>query len=157
MLIFCTKLDLLMNNAIITLLLRNSKIMCSLEFFLDKIMAKILLIEDDEIISGMYKTKLVQDGYELVLASNGIDALEMVEVEKPDIILLDIIMPGLDGFSVLEDFRQNKKITVPIIMLTNLGTDEDKKKGEDLGATGYLIKSNLTPGQVSLEVKKYLQ
>jgi len=120
-------------------------------------MAKILLIEDDEMISGMYKTKLLQDGYEIALAPNGIDAINMVEAEKPDLILLDIIMPGLDGFSVLEDFRQNKKITVPIILLTNLGTDEDKKKGEDLGATGYLIKSSLTPGQVSLEVKKYLQ
>jgi len=120
-------------------------------------MAKILIAEDDEIFSGMYKTKLTQDKYEIVTAMNGIDALEMVDKEKPDLILLDIMMPGLDGFSVLEELRQNKKIKTPIVMLTNLGTDEDKQKGKDLGADGYLVKANLTPSEVSAEVKKYLK
>lgn len=108
-------------------------------------------------ISGMYKIKLTQEGYEVVLASNGVDAIEMVEREKPDLILLDVIMPGLDGFSVLEDFRQNKKLTTPIILLTNLGTDEDKKKGEAMGASSYLLKASMTPNEVSAEVKKYLK
>lgn len=119
-------------------------------------MIKILLVEDDEMISGMYKTKLTQDGYEIALAVNGIEAIEMVDKEKPDLILLDVIMPGVDGFSVLENFRQEKKIKTPIIMLTNLGTEEDRKKGETLGATGYLIKASLTPAQLSAEIKKYL-
>jgi len=108
-------------------------------------------------ISGMYKIKLAQDGYEVALAANGIEAIGMVEQEKPDLILLDVIMPGLDGFSVLEDFRQNKKLQTPIILLTNLGTDEDRKKGEEMGANGYLIKASLTPTDVSAEVKKYLK
>lgn len=119
-------------------------------------MVKILIVEDDEMISGMYKTKLAQDGYEVFLAANGIEAIKVTEKEKPDLIFLDIIMPGLDGFSVLEDFRQNKKLKTPIILLTNLGTDEDRKKGEDLGANAYLVKASLTPSDVSAEIKKYL-
>lgn len=118
-------------------------------------MAKILIIEDDEIISGMYKTKLEQDGYEVALVFNGIEAIERVEQENPDLILLDIVMPGLDGFSVLEDFRQNKKLTIPIIILTNLGTDEDRQKGKQMGASDYLVKASLTPSDISAEIKKY--
>lgn len=120
-------------------------------------MAKILLVEDDEIISGMYKVKLIQDGYEVALATNGVEAIEMVSQENPDLVLLDVIMPVLDGFSVLEDFRQNKKLQIPIILLTNLGTEDDRKKGEVMGANGYLVKASLTPSEVSAEVKKYLK
>ena len=118
---------------------------------------KVLIIEDDTMISSMYKTKLEQDGYTVIIANNGSEGLEKVKEENPDIILLDVIMPQLDGFTVLEEMRGNLGITVPIIMLTNLGTDEDMAKGDKLGATDYLVKSSLTPTQVSENVSKNLK
>ena len=119
---------------------------------------KILIVEDDKMISSMYETKLKQENFLVLTADNGQLGLEMAIKEKPDIILLDIILPQMDGFTILQELRYNKNMkTTPIIMLTNLGTDEDKKKGEKLGATDYLVKANLTPAQVSDVIKKYLK
>ena len=118
---------------------------------------KVLIIEDDNMISSMYRTKLEQDGYNVVIANNGAEGLDKVREAIPDIILLDVIMPQLDGFTVLKELRESMNITVPIVMLTNLGTEEDQKKGNDLGASDYLVKANLTPSQVSETVKKNLQ
>ena len=118
---------------------------------------KMLLVEDDKMISSMYETKLKQEGYIVVTAENGSSAIELAVQENPDIVLLDIILPQLDGFSVLQELRGNDKLKkTPIIMLTNLGTTEDKEKGAKLGATDYLVKANLTPGQVSEKIKEYL-
>jgi len=118
---------------------------------------KVLIVEDDNMISSMYRIKLEQDGYEVVVASNGSEGLEKAKSEKPDIVLLDIIMPQLDGFTVLEGMRGKLGIKVPIIMLTNLGTEEDRAKGEKLGATDYLVKASVTPAQVSEKVTKNLK
>ncbi|MDO8260634.1 MAG: response regulator [Candidatus Magasanikbacteria bacterium] len=118
---------------------------------------KVLIIEDDTMISSMYKTKLEQDGYAVVCADNGSEGLEKAKVENADIILLDVIMPQLDGFTVLEEMRGKMGIKVPIIMLTNLGTEEDRAKGEKLGATDYLVKASITPSQVSELVAKNLK
>jgi two-component system alkaline phosphatase synthesis response regulator PhoP len=119
---------------------------------------KILIIEDDNMISSMYKTKLTQDGYEVFVAANGAQGLDLAMQEHPDLILLDIILPQLDGFSVLQELKSNKASTkdIPVIMLTNLSTEEDKDKGAKFGATDYLVKASLTPSQVSDTVKKYL-
>ncbi len=77
---------------------------------------------------------------------------------KPDLILLDIIMPKLDGFSVLKSLKENSSTkSTPVILLTNLGQDEDIKKGNELGAAGYLVKANLTPGQVVEKIKEVLK
>jgi len=119
---------------------------------------KILLAEDDSVIGPMYETKLTQDGFSVVLAVDGATALEALNKEKFDLVLLDIIMPQLDGFSVLEEIRSNSKIkNMPVIMLTNLGTDEDIEKGKKMGVIDYLVKSSLTPTEVSLRVKKYFK
>jgi DNA-binding response OmpR family regulator len=117
---------------------------------------KILIAEDDYMISSMYKIKLEQDGFECFMADDGAAAVEEFNKNNPDIVILDIIMPQLDGFTVLKEIRKKNK-DVPIIMLTNLGTDEDKKKGEEFGATDYLVKASLTPSQVSAAIKKYLK
>jgi DNA-binding response OmpR family regulator len=118
---------------------------------------KLLIVEDDTMIASMYKTKLEQEGYMVYTAENGAQGLSMALSQKPDLILLDIIMPQLDGFTVLQELRSNASMKkVPIIMLTNLGTDEDKKKGSQFGASDYLVKANLTPTQVGEVVKKYL-
>lgn len=119
--------------------------------------AKILIVEDDKMISTMYQTKLKQEGYSVCVAENGSQALEVAVQEKPNLILLDVIIPQLDGFSVLQELRLNASFkNTPIIMLTNLGTTEDQEKAKQLGATDYVVKANLTPAQVSEVIKKYL-
>jgi DNA-binding response OmpR family regulator len=119
---------------------------------------KILIIEDDQMIGSMYRTKLEQENFIVLTATNGAQGLELALNEKPDLVMLDIIMPQLDGFSVLRQLRENEGTkNTPIIMLTNLGTDEDKDKGQKLGATDYLIKANLTPAQISEIIKKYIK
>jgi two-component system, OmpR family, alkaline phosphatase synthesis response regulator PhoP len=118
---------------------------------------KVLLVEDDQMILSMYETKLKQAGYFVITADNGADGLRMALEEKPDIILLDVILPQLDGFSVLEEIksRENQK-ALPVIMLTNLATEDDKAKGIKLGAVDYLLKSNMTPAQLVDTIRKYL-
>lgn len=119
--------------------------------------SKILLVEDDKMISGMYDTKLRQEGFQVVLAENGADALELAIQEQPDLVLLDIILPQIDGFAVLRELRLNEKTKgIPVVMLTNLGTPEDKDKGTRYGATEYLVKANLTPSDVASTVRKFL-
>ena len=109
-------------------------------------------------ISSMYQTKFEADGFEVFIADNGVIGLELAKKEKPDIIMLDVILPQLDGFSVLEEIKKDQATKkIPVIMLTNLGTEEDKIKGEKMGALDYLVKASLTPGQVSEKIKKALK
>ncbi|MFH1426992.1 MAG: response regulator, partial [Patescibacteria group bacterium] len=111
---------------------------------------KILIIEDDQVISTMYKIKFTADGYDVIYADTGVKGLESAKKNKPDIILLDIILPELDGFAILQEIKKDSKIKkIPVIMLTNLGTEEDKKKGEKFGAADYIVKASLTPSEVS--------
>jgi DNA-binding response OmpR family regulator len=118
----------------------------------------VLIIEDDQMINSMYKTKLEASGFKVVSATNGADGLELAKKEKPDIILLDVIMPQLDGFSVLEELMKDGKIkSVPVILLTNLGTDEDIEKGKKLGAVDYVVKANITPTEVIAKVNEHLK
>jgi len=119
---------------------------------------KVLIVEDDNMICAMYKTKLEQDGFEVLLADNGSKGLETAMSELPDIIMLDVIIPQLDGFSVLAKLKEDPKTkNIPVIMLTNLGTTEDQKKGKEIGAVDYLVKAKFTPTQVSQKVKEYLK
>ena len=118
----------------------------------------VLLIEDDETISLMYKIKLESEGFEVLIADNGVDGLALSKEKRPDIIMLDVILPQLDGFSVLESIKKDATIkNIPVIMLTNLGTNEDKQNGEKVGAVDYLVKANLTPSQVGEKIKQYLK
>lgn len=119
---------------------------------------KILVVEDDIMISSMYKTKFEADGFTVLTAEDGAQGLELAKKEKPDIIMLDIILPQLDGFSVLEEVKKDAAMkNIPVIMLTNLGTNEDKLKGQKMGAIDYLVKASLTPGQVSAKIKQVLK
>lgn len=119
---------------------------------------KILIVEDDAIINLMYKTKLELDGFEVLSATDGLMGLAMAKKEKKDLILLDIIMPQLDGFTVLAELKRDVRTKdVPVVLLTNLGTEEDKERGIKLGAIDYIIKAGLTPAQVSEKVQEYLK
>jgi CheY-like chemotaxis protein len=118
----------------------------------------ILVVEDDPVLGVMYKTKLEAEGYEIVSAVNGVEGLASAKQCKPDLILLDIILPQLDGFSVLEELKDDAKTKkIPVVLLTNLGTDEDREKGQKLGAVDYLVKANYTPEQISSEIKKFIK
>ena len=119
---------------------------------------KILIVEDDKMISNMYETKLKQEGFDVLLAENGAVGLDLAIKEEPDIILLDVIMPQMDGFMVLQEIRSNPGTKdKPVVMLTNLGTSEDQEKGKQLGATDYWVKASMTPAQVSEKVKGLLK
>ena len=118
---------------------------------------KVLIIEDEEMLVNMYISKFKKEGYLTEKATNGRVGLEQAKNIKPDIILLDIMMPEIDGFMVLKNLKADTDTkNIPVIMLTNLGQEEDIKKGNQLGATDYLIKANLTPAQVVEKVKKTL-
>lgn len=119
---------------------------------------KILIIEDDATISSMYKSSLEKDGYTVVVAPEGERGWQLAGSQLPNLILLDIILPKLDGFSVLDKLRQDPKTKgIPVIMLTNLGQDEDKARGKKLGAVDYWVKADFTPAQVSEKIKNYIK
>ncbi len=110
---------------------------------------KILIIEDDAFITGMYKTKLTMAGYDVKVAEDGEKGRAALEAETPDRLLLDIILPKVDGFRILEEVRKNPKTkNLPVILLTNLGQKVDVERGLALGADDYMIKAHFTPSEV---------
>lgn len=118
---------------------------------------KILLVEDETMLASMYETKFKNEGLDITVAHDGEEGLAKAKAGQFDIFLVDIIMPKLDGFAVLKELRglpQYKK--TPIILLTNLGQEEDMKKGQSLGATDYLVKANFTPSQVAAKIREIL-
>lgn len=118
---------------------------------------KVLVIEDDSMLSSMYKMKLTDAGYQAVIANEGNAGLEAAKKEKPELILLDIMMPMMDGFAVLAELRKDSSLKeTPVIIMTNLGTNDDIEKGKKLGATDYVVKADLTPAQIVEKIKKYL-
>jgi len=119
---------------------------------------KVLIIEDDTMISGMYKMKLEDHGYEALTASDGKEGLLLAKKETPDLILLDIMMPMVDGFSVLAEIKAAPGMKeTPVIIMTNLGTTEDKDKGKKMGAADYIVKADLTPAQIVEKAEKYIK
>ncbi len=124
----------------------------------DKKKTKVLLVEDEKSLADMYMMKFKREGFETCYINNGDGVLETVLKEKPSIIMLDIILPKMDGFTVLKELKDNSKTKkIPVVMLTNLGQDEDIKKGKELGSDGYLVKANLTPTQVVAKIKEVLK
>ncbi len=118
---------------------------------------KILVIEDDPFISDVYVLKLESEGYKVDAAENGSIGLEKIKNNKYDAILLDIVMPELDGFKVLERLKMMPDFgKIPVIILTNLSQKEDIQKGLELGATDYIIKTKFTPTEVIKTVNKFV-
>lgn len=120
-------------------------------------MSKILLVEDDEMLHGMYTQKFKIHGYDVVSAYDGAEGVKLAASEAPDLILLDVIMPKMDGFVALKKIRNaDESKDIPVILLTNLGQEEDVRKGKELGANDYFIKANHTPQEVVDKVKNFL-
>jgi len=121
-------------------------------------MKKILVVEDDKFLSGAYRIKFVKLGFEVQLASDGDDALAHLQTFTPDLILMDLIMPGKDGFSTLIRLRSNQRWkTIPVIVASNLGQQEDIDKSMALGATDFIVKSDSSLEQVVNKINAVLQ
>ncbi len=119
---------------------------------------KILLVEDDTFLIEMYNTKFELEGFSVTTASDGEEGVKLAKKDDPDIILLDILLPKLDGFGVLEQLKATKKTKdIPVILLTNLGQKEDVKRGLDLGAKDYLIKAHFMPSEVVAKIREILK
>jgi DNA-binding response OmpR family regulator len=120
-------------------------------------MTKIAIIEDDPVISQMYRMKFEADGFDVQLAGDGRRGVALVEAFVPDLILLDLQMPEMDGTEALEIIRKNDwGKNIPVIILTNLGEEESPKQLRALGIHSYIVKANLTPRQVVQRVKEAL-
>lgn len=121
-------------------------------------MKKILLAEDDTFLIEIYSTKLKEAGFEVQVAKDGEEALKKLREEKPDLLLLDIVLPGIDGWEILKRVKDDPHLEdVKVIALSNLGQKDEQEKGLKLGATKYLIKAHYTPSQVVEEIKEVLK
>lgn len=117
----------------------------------------VLLVEDDVFLSSIYQKKFEMEGYKVSLADNGEKALVEVKKKKPDIVMLDILLPKLDGFAVLEKLKADSEVkNIPVILLTNLGQKDDVEKGLQMGAADYLIKAHFKPSEVVDKIKQVL-
>ncbi|MBI1888348.1 MAG: response regulator [Candidatus Spechtbacteria bacterium] len=119
---------------------------------------KVLVIEDDQFLRDLIIKKLEEEGFETLQAIDGEEGLRLIREEKPAIVLLDLILPGVDGFEVLKQAKEDAGVrAIPIIILSNLGQKDDIDRGLALGAEDYLIKAHFTPGEIVQKVKDTLR
>jgi DNA-binding response OmpR family regulator len=118
---------------------------------------KILLVEDDTALAAVYKSRLVLEGFDIKEVNNGEDALSAAIQFKPDLILLDAMMPKISGFDVLDILRNTPETSaIKVVMLTALSQPKDKERAESLGVDDYLVKSQVVIGDVVERVKHHL-
>lgn len=115
---------------------------------------KVLIVEDDQFLRDLIVRKLEDEGFSTLQAIDGEEGLRLFREKKPDIVLLDLILPGMDGFEVLKQAKEDKSIShIPVLILSNLGQRDDIERGLKLGAKDYLIKAHFTPGEIVEKVK----
>lgn len=118
----------------------------------------ILIVEDDTFLAGMYVAKLELEHFHVAVANEGEEGLRMAREKHPDLILLDVVLPKMDGFVVLENLKRDESTrAIPVILLTNLGQKRDIERGVALGANDYLIKAHFMPSEVVEKIKKVIQ
>lgn len=119
---------------------------------------KILLVEDERILAQMYKDKFEEAGYPTDVMFSAEEAFEYLKTEKPDLILLDILLPRKNGVAFLEIIKEIPELSeVPVVALSNYDDPETKKKAFDLGIKEYLLKTQYTPQELLSQIKKYLE
>lgn len=119
---------------------------------------KILIAEDDPFLSGMYSEKLELENFDVILAVDGVEAIDKMKIYKPDLVLLDLLMPKKDGFDVLSEKLLDDSIKdIPVIILTNLSQKEQIKKCYDLGAKDFLIKAYFVPSEVIKKIRTIIE
>ncbi len=116
---------------------------------------KVLIAEDDKFLVSAYRLKLEKEGVEVEIALDGEEALEKLKSFKPDVMLLDLMMPKVDGFEVLERLKKEGGIQIPIIVASNLGQAEDVERAKKLGAVDYVVKSDIALDDLIAKVKSY--
>ena len=110
---------------------------------------KILIVEDDKFLRELISQKLTNEGYTVIEATDGEEGIESVKKNLPGLVLLDLILPGIDGFEVLAKMKADPELAkIPVIILSNLGQQDDMKKAMELGATDYLIKAHKSPSEI---------
>lgn len=120
-------------------------------------MKKILTIEDDRFLRQLIQKKLADSGFEALSASDGESGLTLIKEQKPDLVLLDLILPGIDGFEVLATIKKDPETKdIPVIILSNLGQEGDVNKGVEYGAVDYMVKAHFTPNEIVEKVKQSL-
>jgi len=118
----------------------------------------ILIIEDDKFLRDLIAQKLIREGYEVSEAIDGETGIKKVKEEKPALVLLDLILPGIDGFEVLSRMKEDPALTqIPVVILSNLGQREDVERGIKMGAVDYLIKAHFTPREIIDKIKAALK
>jgi len=118
---------------------------------------KVLVVEDDRFLRELITQKLTREGYDVSEAVDGEDGVKKAEEKKPDIILMDLILPGIDGFEAITRIKENPEFeSTPIIILSNLGQRDDVERGLKLGAVDFLIKAHFTPGEIIEKIQKVL-
>ena len=120
-------------------------------------MKKILIIEDEEILLTLLQKKLIEEGYDVSIAVNGEQGLEVMRRIMPDIVLLDIVMPKKDGFEVMEEMHKDEALkNIPIVIISNSGQEVELDRAKELGAKDWLVKTEFDPMEVVEKVKKQL-
>ena len=115
----------------------------------------ILIVEDEQVMLKILTSKLIDKGYQITAAIDGKTALDMASCNMPDLILLDIMLPTMDGFEILKKLKENKATKdIPVLILSNLGQEENIQKGKDLGAVDYLIKAHIDIDEVAEKIDK---
>lgn len=121
-------------------------------------MSKILLVEDDPFLMDIYSQKLKRSGFDVNVESDGSKVLAVIKEQKPDLLMLDIVLPEMDGWEILEELSKDSQFsTLKVMVFSNLGQKAEVEKGMKLGAIKYLIKADYTPSEVIEEVKKLLK
>ncbi|MFC1700832.1 PleD family two-component system response regulator [Patescibacteria group bacterium] len=121
-------------------------------------MQKILIVEDDKFLRDLLVRKLIKAEFKTDVAIDGDEAIKKTNSFMPDLILLDLIIPKIDGFEVLKQVKENEiTMYIPVVILSNLGQQEEVEKGLKLGAVDYLVKAHLTPDEIVDKVRKILQ
>lgn len=118
-------------------------------------MKKVLIIEDDSFLQGLEVSKLEKVGYSVITASSGEEAIKKIYEPDIDIILLDLILPGFDGFEILKRIRATEALrNIPVIVFSNLSEEKDIKRSKELGANDFMVKSNFTLDELVEKIKK---
>ena len=121
-------------------------------------MKHILFIEDDPFLADIYKTKLKEAGFSIDIAIDGQEGLKKIKEKLPDLLLLDIVLPNIDGWEFLQKIKQDIQLNgLKVVILSNLGQKGEVEKGLELGAVKYLIKAHHTPSEAVKEIKKILK
>ncbi|MFA7319034.1 MAG: response regulator [Parcubacteria group bacterium] len=118
----------------------------------------VLAVEDDTFLAGVHRNKMAKEGFDIFIAGNGREALDFLKTKKPDIILLDLIMPVMDGFETLKAIKENPETKdLKVVILSNLSQEEDKQRVMDMGALDYIVKANVSFREIVEKVKSYME